>query len=1350
MTDAVKSSEQTGKRPRRGCLTCGCLVLVVLCAGLAAAPKLVPTEWIGKAVVAEVNRRTGRQCELKNISIGWLDGVTLEGFSLPDADGSELFSCKKISLDANLLKLMVGSMEVKQVTVDGASVSLKKEQDGAWNFEKLLASTPRQEPQRKEILLSAAAETGETGGASLRIENVHVTDSTIRIISPRDSMDMTWRADSLEITGTDINQPMKLEGLLQHLSSGDTLGNIRLAGSVDLLENNCFDPNGASDIALTLEKVNLPTLFKASGFAPGQVIGSGEASGKIKITMESGKPMVHSEGVIFSALSAKLPQLEQVTQAPDTSCAFTAAIDLEKWGLELRGISLKSDIVKAEISANGTIYDFLTTPRATLTIAGNLSLEEIGSFLRAQGITEAISKGARGTAAFSGTVDFTEKNLEAALVLPSGDFEILDAAGGKYARAALGGNLSVGFSPEKIVASFKLENSSLRIESGALGGTAKLEKINGGAQAVYAGGRLAVAAILQNATLIPPSASGEISGTVDGQATFDSASGVVQVKGMNLSLPTGKLSVLGKASSLAEKPVGEFSLAGELDFSKLRALLPENALPKNLATTGKGTVTGKFVLAGNAIKFEQMVLQSPDLRVTGGFEELSNAEISPLRLLAKGEYGVTSGEVKCELLQLSCPSLNAGLTLNANLNSGEIRAAYRGEADRTSLGRLVYAFTEGDVSFAPEAFSGKLWHKRGALTLQDAQISGRMSDGSPCSLGHDLTLDLSHADRPSLNFKELIMKVGSEERMAVAAVLRNGNFAWPDAGAAEFSLTGDLATWNVFAENLRKDVPALRNVAGIFAELYLSGKMRAEGKATLQGGNWHISCQQHTEKFAAAGKDGKSFFQAETFSGGGNVLYAKNGSIKAEGISLAVNGDGLVLNDGSLNLLPESDPAMPEVINWRVAQGSGASITVRDAVKLGNAFPSVADSGLSLSGAATSRLNLEGDVRKLSVAFVADFDKLLACGKGEGKRLPLLLNNSKLSLTGNLNLRPDQVNEQLARNAYGYMHEFTISDGRMQLGEFMLDETAGKNLQSEFKLENGVLSFTKAGMDFAGPVALAGNVVFDSAAPLCDFVVKVDGMSLDHLPQIFEKYADVKHGLFYFPDPKVAPSQRMQWRGFGFDEISRSFTLDNGSFVITDFQFTHNAGDQILSLFGVIGKIYDKSREREENLEEVESITASFFAKDGLVNITTIQAIGKTTADFRMAGRIMPGGILDVRGYINGHVIRAFNVDDLIAMQGGKLAGLSQKEREDYKEQIPEILEKLGQEKKLKFYIQGPIMSPTCTGGEKMIQTALFAIGKDKGFDILINKLLDKTGGSDEKKEKQKENIKDLLKNLKF
>jgi len=232
----------------------GSLVLVLLITLVVVAKVVITPERVRTTVLPIAEEQLGRKVDFKGLGVSIFSGITLEGFTVLEADAKETFvSLDGLVLRFQILPLFTGRVVVDEVRLERPRIRVVREGDGSFNFSTLGAAktTPADAPKAGE----PAAASG--GGIDLLVARVTLRGGEVLYrdlaLQPGQPFELTLEA--IDVTATDISLEKSFPVELQARMAGAPL---QITAQVD-------PKQAAGRASLTLKGLALKTFRVLAG-----------------------------------------------------------------------------------------------------------------------------------------------------------------------------------------------------------------------------------------------------------------------------------------------------------------------------------------------------------------------------------------------------------------------------------------------------------------------------------------------------------------------------------------------------------------------------------------------------------------------------------------------------------------------------------------------------------------------------------------------------------------------------------------------------------------------------------------------------------------------------------------------------------------------------------------------------------------------------------------------------------------------------------------------------------------------------------------------------------------------------
>ena len=175
---ATEKASPEKKRKSRRWLKITAAVAVLLMIVVIMLPYILPKTWLASAVAGALRQNVNRPVELGGVSWGWLGGVQIDNVVIGESQrfgGGTFLKADGIELHVSFLDLIRKKVTIKSVAIKSPRVSIVRSQEGAWNFDDLLAKKTAGQP----VAYAAAAPAPAGGSTEFSIQKVNVDGGDI-------------------------------------------------------------------------------------------------------------------------------------------------------------------------------------------------------------------------------------------------------------------------------------------------------------------------------------------------------------------------------------------------------------------------------------------------------------------------------------------------------------------------------------------------------------------------------------------------------------------------------------------------------------------------------------------------------------------------------------------------------------------------------------------------------------------------------------------------------------------------------------------------------------------------------------------------------------------------------------------------------------------------------------------------------------------------------------------------------------------------------------------------------------------------------------------------------------------
>jgi AsmA protein len=343
-------------------------IVVLLLAVVLALPFLIDVNQFRPYLEQQLSQTLRRTVKIGEIKLALLQGgVSASDLSISDDPAyskDPFLTAKSLDIGVDMKTLVFDrKLHVKEVTIDGADVTLIQHDNGDWNFSSLAASSPEAERAAPPPQATPAPANGDS--LDLSVQAIRVTNSRVRLLQPPDKHEFNDVNFELKDFSKTTAMPFTLD------ADAGGAGKIKIDGKAGPIPptNTAETPFNAN---IQIDGLNLAKsgfINPASGMA-GELTFKGD---------------VNSDGKIAAAKGAvtidKLKISKTGAVAPHPVAANIAlAHDLKTRRGNIARSTLKLGAASANISGSYALGGASPSINATLN-APNMPLSEIVAFL---------------------------------------------------------------------------------------------------------------------------------------------------------------------------------------------------------------------------------------------------------------------------------------------------------------------------------------------------------------------------------------------------------------------------------------------------------------------------------------------------------------------------------------------------------------------------------------------------------------------------------------------------------------------------------------------------------------------------------------------------------------------------------------------------------------------------------------------------------------------------------------------------------------------------------------------------------------------------------------------------------
>ena len=348
------------RRRRRWPWVAGGIVLFLLLLVLIL-PTLISSAIGRSIIVGQVNQRIDGKIQIKDLSLGWVTPIRVDGVLIFDRTGRQIFQLQHLSTGLTVFNALRGNYKLGMTQIDGLDVLVSREADGSLNWSHLARGPESQAAGAESTHPGPTPAESKPGGEKPPVQEASkLPDVEGEIVLDHGTITYEDRSDEhqppvfLRSVRADVKIP-NINGMITDTFTTDAQvgsaapGKIAVAGSVSAVKNNRVAMDSATvDQKLSIGGVDAAAIASLMG---SKLKMAGNADAGVTLSLKDGK-----DGSVEAEL--KVAKFAAAGEALDgatlTSDAFT--ISLPRTSLTApQGIS-NPDTIQVQIGdgkANG-------------------------------------------------------------------------------------------------------------------------------------------------------------------------------------------------------------------------------------------------------------------------------------------------------------------------------------------------------------------------------------------------------------------------------------------------------------------------------------------------------------------------------------------------------------------------------------------------------------------------------------------------------------------------------------------------------------------------------------------------------------------------------------------------------------------------------------------------------------------------------------------------------------------------------------------------------------------------------------------------------------------------------------
>ncbi len=213
-------------------------VIILMIAGFGVLYLVFPPSKVKNIAQEFVRKNYNREIDYDDLSLTLL-GAKITDFKLSETsnfDNGTFVSAKRVVIKLDIMPLLKGNLQIKELLLDGISINVIREEDGKFNFDDFVSAD-------KEVI----SEKGETGSANTSAfafiaEVINLTDTAVTYIDRQEDMNFTVDKLNLTVKNFSLNEAFSFAlGLQTSLRVGNSKINpllVNLQGKANLADLN--------------------------------------------------------------------------------------------------------------------------------------------------------------------------------------------------------------------------------------------------------------------------------------------------------------------------------------------------------------------------------------------------------------------------------------------------------------------------------------------------------------------------------------------------------------------------------------------------------------------------------------------------------------------------------------------------------------------------------------------------------------------------------------------------------------------------------------------------------------------------------------------------------------------------------------------------------------------------------------------------------------------------------------------------------------------------------------------------------------------------------------------------------
>lgn len=469
----TQAKQATPDKPKRHrLLKIAAISAVVLLVAFIILPYVLPTSWLAKMAETAIASKVRRPVELGGVSWGWLGGISVEDVTVGEAaefGGGTFVRAGKVSARVSLFDLIRKKVSVRSVTIVAPEITIIRSQDGAWNFDTLLAA----EESPRSVQVASLLPLAQSQNVDIAVERIRIRGGKVAFEDRRKQVAIAATDVSADLDA-DFSGPLIAGSADLSFDLKQETGDARFElAAANLTIPKSTSKSAADEVAvsgtLKLTDIDIAEAMAAASPESGRNALGGRLSLELDYDVKNGKVALKSrDGTVRKLIIGREVVSSGPVEVGDVTFSFDASASRSETEDSLSVTALELRTSFADIVASLDAKDSGGIKKASLSAGGSIVLASLPKGLVELPEDVDIS----GPLKFQASVSGSPATEEFTVTLDAGAMGI--AAGSTVKKAS--GKTSLIKASGRI-ASGKIEADTLRVDLGgaAFEGSAGLD-----------------------------------------------------------------------------------------------------------------------------------------------------------------------------------------------------------------------------------------------------------------------------------------------------------------------------------------------------------------------------------------------------------------------------------------------------------------------------------------------------------------------------------------------------------------------------------------------------------------------------------------------------------------------------------------------------------------------------------------------------------------------------------------------------------------------------------------------------------------------------------------------------------